>query len=134
MPAAALLVSAACFAGFITSFLVTPIERVKVLMQASDTYKNEIDCFNSILENDPNGIFGVFSKGLGCTLAREIPSYGIYFLIYGLLMKSTFAIALGSVAPLVCGALTGMGSWIPVYPVDVVKVSTIFRGSNVSHS
>ncbi len=62
------LLIAACYSGFVTSFLVTPIERVKVLLQASDTYKNELDCLTSIVKSDPNGVFGLFSKGLGCTL------------------------------------------------------------------
>ena len=31
------------------------------------------------------------------------------------------AASLGSVAPLVCGAISGCACWIPVYPVDVVK-------------
>eukprot|EP00566_Odontella_aurita_P000875 CAMPEP_0113532006 /NCGR_PEP_ID=MMETSP0015_2-20120614/3810_1 /TAXON_ID=2838 /ORGANISM="Odontella" /LENGTH=93 /DNA_ID=CAMNT_0000430901 /DNA_START=1067 /DNA_END=1348 /DNA_ORIENTATION=- /assembly_acc=CAM_ASM_000160 len=31
------------------------------------------------------------------------------------------ATSLGSVAPLVCGAMSGCACWIPVYPIDVVK-------------
>lgn len=132
MPAVVVLVTAACFSGFVTSFLVAPIERVKVLMQASDTYKNEIDCLTSIIKNDRNGIVGVFSTGLGCTLAREVPSYGLYFLIYGLLIQSSFGVAMGNIAPLICGALTGMASWIPVYPIDVVK--TLVQNSDGSEN
>jgi len=74
-----------------------------------------------IIKNDKQGIIGVMKKGLGPTLAREVPSYGIYFLIYGLLMQLPIATELGTFAPLVFGALTGMLSWLPVYPVDVVK-------------
>jgi solute carrier family 25 carnitine/acylcarnitine transporter 20/29 len=116
------LLLAACFSGFVTSFLVTPIERIKILMQSnSSKYKNEIDCLKVIIKNDKQGIIGVMKKGLGPTLAREVPSYGIYFLIYGLLMQLPIATELGTFAPLVFGALTGMLSWLPVYPVDVVK-------------
>lgn len=121
LPSAVSLLLAACFSGFVTSFLVTPIERVKVLMQASNIYKNEMDCLRAIIKNDEKGILGVLGKGLGPTLAREVPSYGIYFLIYGLLMQLPMATDLGVAAPLIFGALTGMASWIPVYPVDVVK-------------
>jgi hypothetical protein len=74
MPAVVILLIAACFAGFVTSFLVTPIERVKVLMQASNTYKNEFDCLKSVVQNDPSGVLGLFSKGLGLTLVR-LPRY-----------------------------------------------------------
>merc|ERR1712125_254607 len=62
-----------------------------------------------------------FLTGLGPTLAREVPSYGIYFLVYGVFMQTQIASLLGNIAPLVFGALSGMASWIPVYPVDVVK-------------
>lgn len=73
----------------------------------SSKYKNEIDCLKVIIKNDKQGIIGVMKKGLGPTLAREVPSYGIYFLIYGLLMQLPIATELGTFAPLVFGALTG---------------------------
>jgi hypothetical protein len=60
------LLIAACFSGFATSFLVTPIERIKILLQASDTHANELDCVKHILKN--GGFLDLFSKGLGCTL------------------------------------------------------------------
>jgi hypothetical protein len=112
-----LLLSAACIAGAITSFAVAPIERVKVMMQAdSSAYKNEWACIQTILEQE--GIKGLLSRGLGPTLAREIPSYGLYFWTYGVLSQ-TYDI--GPLSPMVFGALSGMISWFPVYPIDVVK-------------
>ena len=115
------LLMAACFSGFVTSFVAAPIERIKVMMQASSgIYKNEIECFQAILRTE--GLKGFMGRGLGATLAREVPSYGIYFWFYGVVINSALATALGPVAPLVFGALAGMVSWLPVYPVDVVKV------------
>lgn len=114
------LILAACFAGFVTSFLVVPFERTKVMMQAQgqDLYQNnEINCIKAVLETD--GFKGLMLRGLGLTLAREIPSYGIYFAVYGLLKEwGPFDFAL---APLLYGALSGCASWVPVYPIDVVK-------------
>jgi len=130
LPAVAALLIAACFSGFVTSFLVTPIERIKVLLQSSNAYKNEIDCFQKVIEVE--GVIGIFTRGLGPTLAREIPSYGIYFLIYGLLMQLPIATQLGTLAPLVFGAVTGCASWIPVYPIDVVK--TLVQASDGSQN
>lgn len=120
LPVAQLLM-ASCFSGFVTSFLVTPIERVKVMMQASGTglYANEWECLQAILRTE--GFKGLMGRGLGPTLAREVPSYGIYFFIYGFLMQTPAAAWLGKLAPLIFGALSGMASWLPVYPVDVVK-------------
>jgi len=60
-------------------------------------------------------------RGLGPTLVREIPSYGIYFFLYGILSQLPMAESMGKLAPLVNGALSGMGCWVPVYPIDVVK-------------
>lgn len=99
----AVLMIAAAFAGFVTSFIVAPVERIKVMMQASDSYKNELDCVNAVLRAE--GISGLLGRGLNPTILREVPSYCIYFVIYGLLMKSTFFSRLGSLAPCVCGAI-----------------------------
>jgi hypothetical protein len=102
------LILAASFSGFVTSFLVTPVERVKVMMQAQSTsaalYANELECIKAVLNNE--GFFGLFSRGLGPTLAREVPSYAIYFVVYGLLIHTSMAENnLGAAAPLVCGAI-----------------------------
>jgi hypothetical protein len=120
LPNVLTLLMAACFAGFVTSFLVTPVERLKVMLQATTgVYKNEFQCFQAIVKTE--GITGFLTRGLGATLTREIPSYGIYFWIYGFMMSTNIASVIGPAAPLVFGALSGMGAWLPVYPVDVVK-------------
>jgi len=116
------LLLAACFAGFVTSFPVTPVERLKVVMQASPTghYKGEADVLQRIIQAE--GLQGFLTRGLGATLAREVPSYGLFFTIYGTLMNTHIAESIGPVlGPLLFGALAGMGSRVPVYPFDVVK-------------
>lgn len=89
--------------------------------QSNNKYANELECIQSVLENE--GWTGLFSRGLGPTLAREVPSYAIYFVVYGILIQTSLigTESLGSIAPLVCGAISGCACWIPVYPVDVVK-------------
>lgn len=87
--------------------------------QQNSQYANELECIQAVLETE--GFAGLFSRGLGPTLAREIPSYAIYFVVYGILMQTAMAESLGGVAPLVCGAMSGCACWIPVYPIDVVK-------------
>lgn len=114
------LLLAACSSGFVTSFIVAPIERIKVMMQAQPEYTNEFQCARDVLDGE--GWVGLMGRGLGPTLAREIPGYGIYFWSYGILMQQEVVRSmLGPAAPLVFGALAGMACWIPVYPVDVVK-------------
>ena len=108
--------------GFVTSFLVNPIERIKILMQSDKAgeYDSEIDCAIKVMKKD--GLKGLMVRGLDATLAREIPGYGLYFVAYSLMMQSTFGLALGAtVSPLVCGAAAGCLSWIPVFPFDVIK-------------
>ena len=92
------------------------------MMQAQENgslYANELDCFNAILRSE--GWRGLLTRGFGITLAREVPSNAIYFVVYGLLMQTAMKDALGIMASMVCGAISGMACWIPVYPIDVVK-------------
>lgn len=113
---------AACTAGLACSFLVAPVERIKVEMQAYPyRYANEVDCLQSILRTE--GCRGL-QRGLGATLAREIPGYAIYFTVYSVLSSS---LDLGALSPIVFGAMAGCFSWIPIYPLDVVKTTLILQ-------
>lgn len=120
-PSLIMLALAAAFSGFATSFIVNPIERIKILMQADDknAYKSEIDCAAKVLSSD--GVQGLVFRGIDATLVREVPGYALYFIVYSVLMSTEFAQTLGPYAPLVFGATAGVSSWIPVYPFDVVK-------------
>jgi len=106
-PTAVILVIAAAISGFVTSFVVAPVERVKVMMQAQgngpDSYQNEIECINAVLRTE--GISGLMGRGLSETIAREVPSYCIYFVVYGLLIDTPVFQMMGGLAPLVGGAL-----------------------------
>ena len=90
------------------------------MMQAQENgslYANELECFNAILRSE--GWLGLLTRGFGITL--EVPSNAIYFVVYGLLMQTAMKDTLGIMASMVCGAISGMACWIPVYPIDVVK-------------
>jgi solute carrier family 25 carnitine/acylcarnitine transporter 20/29 len=116
-----MLALAAAFSGFATSFIVNPIERIKILMQADDSnsYSSEIDCATKVLAQD--GLQGLVFRGIDATLIREVPGYALYFIVYSVLINTDISHSLGFYAPLVCGATAGVSSWIPVYPFDVVK-------------
>jgi solute carrier family 25 carnitine/acylcarnitine transporter 20/29 len=133
---------AACFSAGPAALLVTPIERIKCVMQADvkHTFGSPLECLAAVVAED--GVGGLMTRGLGVTLLREVPSYGIYFLAYAQTKTALLAalasppcLALSaaagisdpaglaaSVAPFVGGAAAGVASWIPVYPADVVKV------------
>lgn len=113
------LISAAALSGLAASFLVCPIERVKILMQAGDgSEENGLSVLFSIVRSE--GLSNLFHKGLLATIAREVPSYALYFVVYSYM--SELLIGWGPILqPLIAGGLSGMASWLPVYPIDVVK-------------
>jgi solute carrier family 25 carnitine/acylcarnitine transporter 20/29 len=119
------LVLAACISGAVGSLVVTPVERVKVLMQASeaDRYASPYECVRELIRT--NGVSGFLSHGLGATIMRETPAYGLDFVSYDLLKDALLnsGFLSPSIVPLVGGAGAGAMCWIPVYPLDVVKTN-----------
>lgn len=131
---------AGILSGLISSFVVSPVELVKVRMQSqnkiakkkkdddnndetsgpSKLYCNELDCARWVVKTE--GWVALFCHGLGITIIREIPSFAIYFVVYGMLARSSMAAVLGEhAAPLIFGAMAGWAMWIPTYPIDIVK-------------
>mmetsp|Transcript_50520 Transcript_50520/g.131442 ORF Transcript_50520/g.131442 Transcript_50520/m.131442 type:complete len:320 (-) Transcript_50520:79-1038(-) len=114
---------AACFSGGVGSLIVTPVERIKCVMQAREagTYTSPLACISDIVERD--GLPGFLLRGLGATLLREVPAYALYFVSYDLIkaVLLTQAALSASLVSLVGGAFAGAMSWIPVYPIDVIK-------------
>lgn len=114
------LTVAAAFSGVVSSFVLNPIERVKVLMQANQSYTSELDCIRQVVQKD--GVTGLMVRGLSGMLAREIPGCIVYFLLYTLLRTSSLPEYVGTgPASFLSGAAAGVGAWIPIYPADVVK-------------
>jgi hypothetical protein len=73
---------AGSFAGFVNSFVLSPIELVKCRLQIQKEakheayYKGSADCIKKIIvEEGPRGLF----KGLVSTITREIPCYAGQF-------------------------------------------------------
>jgi len=63
---------AGSFSGFVASFVVNPIERIKVLMQADQNglYRSEVHCAQEIISSD--GFTGLVTRGLDATILREV--------------------------------------------------------------
>ncbi|CAO3599792.1 unnamed protein product [Absidia cylindrospora] len=119
------------------SFFNCPIELLKVKLQTQDPkgvigatgkleapYKGVVDC--GVRTVRAHGLQGIY-RGLGITLLRDFPSYGLYFVTYEGLkrvfqsMKKNPEEPLGTVDLLMAGGLAGFGAWIPAYPQDVIK-------------
>lgn len=105
-------------AGFVQSFICSPMELVKSRMQVGDTSKDPIECVKKIYRN--NGLKGVY-RGLGLTILREIPAFSSYFLTYEILTRRNDDLPVSTFSMLMGGGLAGVVSWIIVYPVDVIK-------------
>ena len=112
---------AAAFSGFIGSFVMAPVERVKCVMQAkaAGTFPSPFRCIAEILRND--GLYGLCFRGLGATIAREIPACTFYLVGFDLAKAVLLPQLPRTAALLLSGAFAGVVSWIPVYPIDVVK-------------
>jgi solute carrier family 25 carnitine/acylcarnitine transporter 20/29 len=94
--------------GLSASLVVTPFERVKILLQTGQnitTLKN-INLF----------------QGLSATLTRETPGFAIYFSVYNKLKYSNNdAVSIHPFKSFIYGALAGTCSWIFIYPQDRIK-------------
>lgn len=124
---------AATASGLITAFISNPIERVKIIMQADRhaSYESEYDVICQILNAD--GWWNFIFRGIDASIAREVPGYQIYFVLYSITVRTPEVKSLGKVfGPLLCGGVAGMLSWIPIYPFDVAKTfmqNSVGKGS-----
>ena len=111
------LIAAAMFSGLVTSFIVTPVERVKIILQGKggDLGSNEVTVLRGMLSEE-GGLRNLMSVGLWPTISREVPSYAIYFVTFRLLKD------LG-LPTILAGGTAGVACWVPVYPIDVVKTT-----------
>jgi len=109
----------------VAPLIVNPLERAKVLLQTSPEFKGQVDCFRHIIKHE--GLAGLL-RGTSLTLARDIPSFCTYFMVYENLrtwwkqkrkLDSSQEINLFSTALL--GGVSGMCGWAIAIPVDSLK-------------
>ncbi len=100
-------------AGFMGSFIVTPVERLKILYQTNSNIKHKIN-LRHLFRGFPN------------TLSREMPGFAIYFNVYEELKSLTPQTTI--IHHFIYGGLSGMLSWAFIYPQDLVK--TQIQASN----
>lgn len=123
-------------AGFVQSFVTSPMEFAKTRMQLQGQanpkanlpfwqknkilYKNPLDCLKKTFRSE--GLFGIY-RGLGCTILRDAPAFGVYFAGYEYLTEKVTDSKgnVNTLSLLLVGGLAGVLSWIVIYPLDVVK-------------
>ena len=101
------------FSGLCASLVVTPTERLKILYQTGT--KPELN------QLTPKYLY----KGFVPTASREIPGFAIYFTVFEYLKAGR---KLDMPQAFVYGAISGMSSWVFIYPQDTIK--TICQASN----
>lgn len=123
-------------AGAAVSLVLGPSELIKCRMQVNGAggtvkYSGPMHCFRHLLATE--GMLGM-TRGLGATMAREVPGNIVYFSTYRILRgllpgkpdpgKERLAAAeelADAASAIVCGGLAGMALWGFVMPIDVAK-------------
>ena len=108
---------AAAISGAITSFIMSPVERVKCVMQANaaGTFRNPLACIAEVLRRD--GISGMWFRGLGATVLREIPACTLYLVGFELAKSTLLGRLPRTPALLLSGAFAGALSWVRSPPL-----------------
>jgi hypothetical protein len=122
------------FTGVVSSLVIAPTEHIKCRLQVGSTnnYRGPIDAIKRIVAS--HGVF-ILYRGLGATILRQSPSFGIYFGTYDHIKRAVchrFGISSESspqhsnnkrrlAASALAGGIAGSLAWAVVYPMDVIK-------------
>lgn len=122
-------------AGVLQSFVASPIELLKIRLQASGgvgrtTLTNE---FQKIYNK--SGVIGMY-RGLYMTILREIPGYAGFYTGFEAVKRYQMSTnrqdqPLSLLQLMLAGSCGGMSYWLACYPLDVIK-SKIQSQPNVS--
>jgi len=126
---------AGCLAGIPTAGVICPIDLIKSRLQVQGTtggataLRGPLQAVSSAVR--VGGVASLFT-GLGATLARDVPSFGVYFLSYEAIKRTAAERDLPTtVTQVLGGGVAGMVAWAVTYPIDVVK--TIVQTHGVLH-
>lgn len=92
-------------AGLTCSFVVTPVERIKIILQQK----------LPLGKLTPSYLY----QGLASTFTREIPGYMVYFVTYDTCLRYDPEPSLWRVP--FYGAISGLLAWLVIYPSDPIK-------------
>lgn len=117
---------AGVFSAFPATFVTTPFERVKIILQIQGQHKeNRFNGVGDVLKHlyKTGGIKSVF-KGGYATLARDAPGSAIYFGVYEAMKRymipdNSEKLSLGTT--IVAGGFAGIATWSIVFPMDTIK-------------
>ena len=128
-------------AGTAQALVICPMEHIKCRLQTNtkNIYKGPIHCTTTILKQ--YGVFHGLYRGMGVTLWRETPAFGMYFATYDTIKERVESLleekdddhpipshAHAWAASALAGGISGAFTWAIIYPFDVIK-SQIQTGS-----
>jgi len=108
-------------AGFVASFVVTPIEKIKIVRQSGKPITHVMLY--------PKNLY----KGWSATLTREVPGFGIYFWTFNKIKEKIYGGNFTVLGSLWAGGFSGAFAWLFIYPQDMVK-TRIQSGMNNGQS
>ncbi|CAF0707697.1 unnamed protein product [Brachionus calyciflorus] len=108
-------------AGLTQSFLLSPVELVKIKMQIPNCqYKSTWCCTKEIIQNQG---YRHLLRGTWLTVLRDVPGVSSYFVSFEYICNSfkTSRDNLPVLHLLMAGGIAGCFSWLITYPFDVIK-------------
>jgi solute carrier family 25 carnitine/acylcarnitine transporter 20/29 len=97
--------------GLAASLVVSPYERIKIMMQTNQHINKKMLISTSFL-----------FKGLSATFTREVPGFAIYFSTYEFLKNRFYSNKnIDLPASFIFGGISGTVAWIFIYPQDRIK-------------
>jgi len=121
-------------AGTAQALVICPMEHIKCRLQTNtnNKYKGPIHCTTTILKQ--YGLFNGLYRGMGVTLWRETPAFGMYFATYDTIKERVESLleekdddhpipshAHAWAASALAGGISGAFTWAIIYPFDVIK-------------
>lgn len=128
------IILAGHLAGFAAAFVMAPADRIKVTMQAArgssvPWASSTLGTARHIIKTE--GLQQLF-RGFTATALRDGPGMALYYIIYDAAKKNLggwsdeINPATGkpkhtAIQMMIFGGMSGVVSWLPVYPIDVLK-------------
>jgi solute carrier family 25 carnitine/acylcarnitine transporter 20/29 len=122
------------FGGLLKCVVLVPADLIKCKLQVDTAkkYTGSFDCFSKVFKNQ--GINGLYT-GFTASAMREIPSFGVFFLVYrhslntlnsltkkyGTIINNNSATIGAGLNTFIAGGIAGSVSWTCIYPFDVIK-------------
>lgn len=115
-------------AGLAQSFMLAPVELVKIKMQIPESkYTSTWQCMRDLV-NRHCGKSTILLRGTWLTVLRDVPGVGAYFVSFEYICdvikerrNPSTRESLSVPSLLLAGGFSGCFSWIVTYPIDVVR-------------